>query len=204
MRGTIMTTQNTDSTNEPVGEVQETVTPPSDTSPPQDIPEVSAPAITAEAIQGEYDTYKTSTNAAISKLRLDIAGHENTINKLTTQNAELTKSSADYESTKIQLTSVTAERNALNERLVEGAVSRLKGAGVDESKLADQSLSSLEAMLSAVEDVQKASPTPAGLGLSGGRAVTESVPKTALEQAHTEMEVLVSRRSKNGTTNITQ
>lgn len=200
-----MTTQNTDSTNDPVGEVQETVTPPSDTStPPQDIPEVSNSTGTVEAVQGEYDTYKTSTNAAISKLRLDIAGHENTINKLTTQNADLTKSSADYESTKIQLTSVTAERNALNERLVEGAVSRLKGAGVDETKLADQSLSSLEAMLSAVEDVQKASPTPTGLGLSGGRAVAESVPKTALEQAHTEMEVLVSRRSKNGTTNITQ
>ena len=200
-----MTTQNTDSTNDPVGEVQETVTPPSDTStPPQDIPEASNSTGTVEAVQGEYDTYKTSTNAAISKLRLDIAGHENTINKLTTQNADLTKSSADYESTKIQLTSVTAERNALNERLVEGAVSRLKGAGVDETKLTDQSLSSLEAMLSAVEDVQKASPTPTGLGLSGGRAVAESVPKTALEQAHTEMEVLVSRRSKNGTTNITQ
>ena len=200
-----MTTQNTDSTNDPVGEVQETVTPPSDTStPPQDIPEVSNSTGTVEAVQGEYDTYKTSTNAAISKLRLDIAGHENTINKLTTQNADLTKSSADYESTKIQLTSVTAERNALNERLVEGAVSRLKGAGVDETKLADQSLSSLEAMLSAVEDVQKASPTPTGLGLSGGRAVAEPVSKTALEQAHTEMEVLVSRQSKNGTTNITQ
>ena len=200
-----MTTQNTDSTNDPVGEVQETVTPPSDTStPPQDIPEVSNSTGTVEAVQGEYDTYKTSTNAAISKLRLDIAGHENTINKLTTQNADLTKSSADYESTKIQLTSVTAERNALNERLVEGAVSRLKGAGVDETKLADQSLSSLEAMLSAVEDVQKASPTPTGLGLSGGRAVAEPVSKTALEQAHTEMEVLVSRQSKNGATNITQ
>ena len=200
-----MTTQNTDSTGDPAGEVQETVTPPSDTStPPQDIPEVSNSTGTVEAVQGEYDTYKTSTNAAISKLRLDIAGHENTINKLTTQNADLTKSSADYESTKIQLTSVTAERNALNERLVEGAVSRLKGAGVDETKLADQSLSSLEAMLSAVEDVQKASPTPTGLGLSGGRAVAEPVSKTALEQAHTEMEVLVSRQSKNGTTNITQ
>ena len=200
-----MTTQNTDSTNDPVGEVQETVTPPSDTStPPQDIPEVSNSTGTAEAVQGEYDTYKTSTNAAISKLRLDITGHENTINKLTTQNADLTKSSADYESTKIQLTSVTAERNALNERLVEGAVSRLKGAGVDETKLADQSLSSLEAMLSAVEDVQKVSPTPTGLGLSGGRAVAEPVSKTALEQAHTEMEVLVSRQSKNGATNITQ
>ena len=200
-----MTTQNTDSTGDPVGEVQETVTPPSDTStPPQDIPEVIIPTTAAEAVQGEYDTYKTSTNAAISKLRLDITGHENTINKLTTQNADLTKSSADYESTKIQLTSVTAERNALNERLVEGAVSRLKGAGVDETKLADQSLSSLEAMLSAVEDVQKLSPTPTGLGLSGGRAVAESVPKTALEQAHTEMEVLVSRQSKNGATNITQ
>jgi len=200
-----VTTQNTDSTNDPVGEVQETVTPPSDIStPPQDIPEVITPATAAEAVQGEYDTYKASTNAAISKLRLDITGHENTINKLTTQNADLTKSSADYESTKIQLTSVTAERNALNERLVEGAVSRLKGAGVDEMKLADQSLSSLEAMLSAVEDVQKVPPTPTGLGLSGGRAVAEPVRKTALEQAHTEMEVLVSRRSKNGTANITQ
>jgi len=193
-----MTSQNIESTSESSEEVQATA------------PVVETSPVTAEtatdmaALQSEYDIYKTTTNAAMAKLRVDIAGHENAINRLTTQNDELTKTSSEYESTKIQLTSVTAERDALTERLVEGAVSRLKGAGVDESKLANQSLSSLEAMLSAVEDVQKVTPTSEGLGLAGGRTATVAAPKTALEQAHAEMEILVSKRAKNGASNITQ
>lgn len=137
-------------------------------------------------------------NSGDAELQKSISDKDAQIALLNGQIETHTNKATEFEALTLKATGLETRVTELTDKQSNDLKARLKVYGVEDTQVADKSLEILEAMETAAISARGTTPPPVhGHGMGGG-GDPPSVPKTALEAATAQMEVIKLNPNLNG------